>query len=184
MIYSPNKTLHGNFKYYEIFKSRTADRRGIDNVPKGYNLNVMLERAEQVAIHIAQPVRDEFGSYSPNSWFRCEMLEKSITAHDFDSLGNIGEPSSFYKWMLRHKYSKSQRYDAWEEYFSRKSHPKCESIDFEIAGVSNLTVYNWCKLNLPEYDQLIAEFMKPGDPSAGWVHGSHSVENNRMQLIQ
>ncbi len=168
MIYSANKTLHGNFKMYEVAKSSTAIRLGIDNTPS----DEVLERAEQVAIHIAQPVRDEFGAYSPNSWFRCEMLEKVITR------------SSFKAWAKRHGYNIiTQHTKAWADYFSRKSHPEGSAIDFEIPGISNLVVYNWCKLNLPEYDQLIAEFMKQGDPTAGWTHGSHS-ENNRMQLIE
>ena len=70
MIYSPNKTLYGNFKMYEVSKSRTAERDGIDNTPSAE----VLERAEQVAKHILQPVRDEFGSFTPSSWFRCEAL--------------------------------------------------------------------------------------------------------------
>ncbi len=167
MIYSPNKTLHGNFKMREVAKSRTAERLGIDNTPS----DTVLERAEQVAIHIAQPVRDEFGSYSPNSWFRCEALEKVITR------------TSFKRWVIRNKMQSRSEWDSWRIYFNRKSHPRGESIDFEIPGVSNSTVYNWCKLNLPEYDQLIAEFMKEDDPTAGWIHGSHA-KGNRMQLIE
>lgn len=168
MIYSPNKTLYGDFKMHEVAKSSTAIRLGIDNTPS----NEVLERAKQVAIHIIQPVRDHFGiPFSPNSWFRCEELEKAITKKGFRS------------WCMMRGYSENDS-AAWREYFSRKSHPKGEAVDFEIAGIDNVFLYNWCKENLPEYDQLIAEFMKPDNASAGWVHGSFSQDNNRMQLIE
>ena len=179
MIYSPNKTLYGNFKIYEVFKSSTADRLGIDNIPKGKLLDSVLEKAEQVAIHIAQPVRDEFGSFSPNSWFRGEELERAITKN------------SFIKWCASpmkygHKgYHPLTDYDeAWAEYFSRKSHPTGGAIDFEKSGVDNRVIFNWCKENLPAFDQLIAEFMKPDNPSAGWIHGSYSAIKNRQQIIE
>lgn len=183
MIYLPNKTLHGNFKYYEVFKSRTADRLEIDNIPKGAELDNILEIAEQTCIHILQPVRDEFGSLSPSSWFRCEKLEKAITAHDFENLGGIGKPSSFFNWMVRHGYLLNQKNDAWSDYFSRKSHPKGEAVDFEKAGVSNIVMFDWCKNNLEQFDQLIAEFVKPDDGSAGWIHGSNSA-TNRKQILE
>lgn len=170
MTYSPNKTLHGNFKIYEVAKSSTAIRLGIDNTPS----DEVIERAEQVAIHILQPVREHFGiPFSPNSWFRCEELERAITKN------------SFPKWCVRHGFATlthDQIETAWQEYFSLKSHPKGEAVDFELPGISNTYLFNWCKENLPQYDQLIAEFMKPDDPAAGWVHGSHS-ENNRHQII-
>jgi len=170
MIYSPNKTLHGNFKYYEIFKSKTAERLEIDNIPKGIELDNILEVAEQTCIHILQPVRDEFGSLSPSSWFRCEELEKAITI------------KSFQRWCVKHGLDHKHE-EAWKAYFMKKSHPKGEAVDFEKAGVSNILMFNWCKFNLDNFDQLIAEFMKPDIPSAGWIHGSFS-DINRKQIFE
>ena len=167
MIYSPNKVLHGNFKMYEIAKSSTALRLGIDNTPS----NEALECAEQVAIHILQPVRDAFGSFSPNSWFRCEELEKAITQ------------KGFRRWCMMRGFSDNDS-AAWHEYFSRKSHPKGEAVDFEISGVSNIVLFDWCKENISDYDQLIAEFMKQDDESAGWIHGSYSGIKNRNQILE
>lgn len=171
MNYSPNKVLHGNFKMYEVAKSSTAQRLGIDNTPS----DEVLERAEQVCIHILQPVRDHFGiPFSPSSWFRCEELEKVITQ------------KSFMRWCQRHRrndYINGLFDDAWKIYFAIKSHPKGEAVDFELAGVSNIELFEWCKTNIPEYDQLIAEFMKKDDESAGWIHGSYSVIN-RNQIIE
>ena len=175
MIYSPNKTLYGNFKMHEVCKSSTAVRLGIDNTPS----DEVLERAEQTCIHILQPVRDEFGSLTANSWFRCEELERAITRN------------SFVKWCQQPEKYNHEGFDpltdyqeAWELYFSRKSHPMGEAVDFEKAGVDNRAMFNWCKANLPAFDQLIAEFMKADDSSAGWIHGSFSANNNRQQIIE
>jgi len=157
MIYSPNKTLYGNFKMYEVAKSSTAIRLGIDNTPS----DDALDCAYEVAKHILQPARDEFGAYTPSSWFRCEELERAITK------------TGFQKWCNRHRLNASHA-ESWETYFALKSHPKGEAVDFEVVGVSNIKLYEWCKTNLPAYDQLIAEFMIKDIPSAGWVHGSYS----------
>lgn len=167
MIYSPNKTLHGNFKMYEVAKSSTAIRLGVDNTPS----DEVLEIAEQTCIHILQPVRDEFGSLSPSSWFRCEELERAITK------------KSFARWIVRHNMQDRSDEHCWNMYFRRKSHPKGEAVDFEKAGVSNIVMFDWCKENLEQFDQLIAEFMKPDDESAGWIHGSNSVIN-RKQIFE
>ena len=82
MIYQPNKVLHGSFRYYEVFKSAAADRNEINNIPEGVELDRILSNAEQTAIHILQPTRNEFGLVAIGSWYRCEELEKVITATD------------------------------------------------------------------------------------------------------
>lgn len=50
-------------------------------------------------------------------------------------------------------------------------HVKGQAADIEIPGVPNLVLAKWIRDNLA-FDQLIAEGVKPGDPSAGWVHVS------------
>lgn len=58
-----------------------------------------------------------------------------------------------------------------------------EATDFEVPGVSNLTVANWMKSNL-EFDQLILEFHTPGDPNSGWIHCSvKRIGDNRHQVL-
>lgn len=47
-----------------------------------------------------------------------------------------------------------------------------EAVDFEVRGVDNVTVANWCADNIPDFDQVILEFYTPGDPNSGWVHVS------------
>ena len=40
-------------------------------------------------------------------------------------------------------------------------------VDFELPGVSNYDLAQWCRNNL-EFDQLILEFYNSGDPYSGW----------------
>jgi len=51
-------------------------------------------------------------------------------------------------------------------------HIRGEAADFEVPGVHNVTLAHWIRDNLPDYDQIIAEFCSPSDPAAGWVHCS------------
>lgn len=52
---------------------------------------------------------------------------------------------------------------------SSSQHMQGEAVDFEVPGVSNLDLAHWCAANL-EFDQLILEFHRDGDPRSGWVH--------------
>jgi len=52
-------------------------------------------------------------------------------------------------------------------------HCKGEAVDFECYSVSNFELAKWIQSNL-EFDQLILEFYKKGDPHSGWVHCSYS----------
>ena len=67
---------------------------------------------------------------------------------------------------------------------SKKSqHCKGEAVDFECYSVSNWELAKWIAENL-EFDQLILEFYKKGDPHSGWVHCSYSrFGNNRRQQL-
>ena len=60
-------------------------------------------------------------------------------------------------------------------------HCKGEAVDIEIAGVSNLELAQWIRSNLT-FDQLILEFYRENDPSAGWVHCSYT-EDNRNEVL-
>jgi uncharacterized protein YcbK (DUF882 family) len=61
-------------------------------------------------------------------------------------------------------------------------HMRGEAADLEVHGISNWTVLEYIKNNLP-YDQLIQEFMKQNNPTAGWVHVSYKAEGNRKQFL-
>jgi len=60
----------------------------------------------------------------------------------------------------------------------KSQHIKGEAVDFEVKGVPNMDVALWIKDNV-EFDQLILEFYKEGDPNSGWVHCSHAGRDNR-----
>ncbi len=59
-----------------------------------------------------------------------------------------------------------------------------EAVDIEVAGVSNYDLALWIKDNL-QYDQLILECYRQGEPSSGWVHVSlkENATDNRSKVL-
>jgi hypothetical protein len=55
-----------------------------------------------------------------------------------------------------------------------------QAADFEIPTISNKDIAHWIRDSL-DYDQLLLEFYKEGDPSSGWVHCSYVGFENRKQ---
>jgi zinc D-Ala-D-Ala carboxypeptidase len=82
--------LAKNFTLNELIKSSTADRMGINNWPEDDHHIVNLTN---VANHILQPVRDEFGATRINSGYRSPKLNKAVSgeAADFEcsKVGNF-----------------------------------------------------------------------------------------------
>ena len=76
-------------------------------------------------------------------------------------------------------------HEEWREYYERKQHPKGMAVDFELAGLSNQALFDWCRDNL-QFDQLILEFYRPErGTNSGWVHGSIKKHGpNRGQLLR
>tara|TARA_R110000782_G_scaffold27930_1_gene70326 strand:+ start:993 stop:1457 length:465 start_codon:yes stop_codon:yes gene_type:complete len=66
--------LSKNFSLVEFTKSQTAERKGIDNVPRGNDLNAAIKLFENVV----QPVRDHFGPTVLNSGYRGIELNKAV----------------------------------------------------------------------------------------------------------
>jgi len=58
-----------------------------------------------------------------------------------------------------------------------------QAADFEVDGISNVRVAEWCRDNLPEYQQLILEFYTPGQPNSGWVHCAYVVGNQIKECL-
>lgn len=54
---------------------------------------------------------------------------------------------------------------------SASQHCKAEAVDIEIPGISNYELAVWIKSNL-EFDQVILECYRIGEPNSGWVHVS------------
>ena len=63
---------------------------------------------------------------------------------------------------------------------SRSQHVTGQAADFEIPTIANKNLAHWIMDNL-DYDQVLLEFYKEGDPSSGWVHCSYDNGNNRKQ---
>ena len=61
-------------------------------------------------------------------------------------------------------------------------HAEGKAADIEIVNIDNKELAMWIKDNL-EFDQLILEFYKDGEPDSGWVHVSYNGEENRNQFL-
>jgi hypothetical protein len=62
-------------------------------------------------------------------------------------------------------------------------HATGNAADLEIPGVDNKVLATWIKENL-EYDQLILEFYRDGEPDSGWVHVSWNSDKNRSNSLR
>ncbi len=62
----------------------------------------------------------------------------------------------------------------------RSQHVQGKAVDFEIPGVDNKEVALWVKENC-DFDQLILEFYKEGEPTSGWVHCSYDVDKEHRK---
>ena len=63
-----------NFALSEMVKSATAERLNVDNSPS----DIHLGNLTHLAIHILQPVRDEFGVITINSGYRSPALNAKV----------------------------------------------------------------------------------------------------------
>jgi hypothetical protein len=61
-------------------------------------------------------------------------------------------------------------------------HVKAQAVDFEVPGITNYKLAEWCRDNLT-FDQLILEFYTPGKSESGWVHCSIVEGENRGQIL-
>lgn len=161
-----DQKLSSNFMLHEAERSATAARNGIDN-----SLPVeLLLSAKILAERVCEPIRAEFGSFSPTSWYRSPELEFLICQQGFLHWARISEKDP-------------NELKVWKEYLGRKSHPKAEAVDVKIPGITNPDLFDWCERNL-EFDQLILEFYTPGKPHSGWVHISYSLSGNRGEVLK
>jgi|TARA_B100001079_G_scaffold44046_1_gene35320 hypothetical protein len=66
--------LSKNFSLSEMVKSATAERLRVDNSPS----SIHLVNLTHLAIHILQPVRDQFGVITINSGYRSPALNAKV----------------------------------------------------------------------------------------------------------
>ena len=62
-------------------------------------------------------------------------------------------------------------------------HIEGKAADIEVAGTDNKELAEWIKNNL-EFDQLILEFYRDGEPDSGWIHVSWNSGENRNQTLK
>ena len=61
-------------------------------------------------------------------------------------------------------------------------HAKAEAADFEVVGVDNAELADWI-YKILEFDQLILEYYKVGEPNSGWIHCSICDKDPRKQFL-
>lgn len=61
-------------------------------------------------------------------------------------------------------------------------HITAEAVDFEVPGISNYELAQWCRRNLSEYDVIILECYTHGIENSGWVHASRLFSGNNRRL--
>ena len=167
LIYNSSEAISKYFTMHEVSKSDIASRKYINNIPT----TPVLEAAQALATNILDPIRLHFNTaFSPLSWYRCEQIEKILCNE------------AFITWANRQGLRPTDEL-VWQQYFSRKSHPKGEAADIQLDNMSNDFLYGWIRDNIPTYDQLIREYPKQGDPHSGWVHVSYSLTNNRKEQL-
>jgi hypothetical protein len=66
--------LSPHFSLRELTRSQVAERLGIDNTPDTKAIRNLLLLCENVL----EPVRAEWGSFSPSSGYRCPALNRAI----------------------------------------------------------------------------------------------------------
>lgn len=154
-----------HFTLREAARSQTAARHGIDNTPPSTVRPALIKVAES----ILEPVRAHYGiPFSPNSWFRCEALERRLCWTSFE--------------RSCERRNREPDEENWAIYFDRKQHPKGCAVDIELPGVSNYDLAKWIRDNL-EFDQLILEFHVWDNPTSGWVHASFVEGENRGEVL-
>ena len=113
-------------------------------------------------------IDNEPGSEETENLVRvCDMILEPIR-HRYDT---PILPSSGYRCLeLNRKIGSSDK----------SQHTKGQAVDFEVKGVPNMKVASWIMDNL-DYDQLILEFYKEGQPNSGWIHCSYVGNENRNE---
>ena len=65
---------------------------------------------------------------------------------------------------------------------STSQHCLGQAADIEVAGVANGDLAAWIAANL-DFDQVILECYRKGQPNSGWVHVSYKDSGNRKATL-
>ena len=144
-----------NLNLYEITRSDTAKRQGIDNTPTFEH----LENFKLLAEKVFEPIREHFNvPIFISSGYRSKELNKAM-----------GGASKIVNGV----------------YVPTSQHCKGQAIDIDMDGinseVTNKMVFDYIKDNL-EFDQLIWEMGTDLNPD--WVHVSYAKTGNRKQKLK
>lgn len=149
----PQDRIAKHFRLYELTVSETADRQRIDN-------RIPDDRVLRSAVHLARsvldPIREAFGSFTPNSVFRSQALERSLK----------GKPSS---WISTSQHTEGRACDV--EIVAKPT--------LELARWASTTLADFDQIICECYDP------RKG-PNSGWVHISvlpPGAGRNRRQVL-
>lgn len=133
----PRALIAPNFRMYELTKSDLAARLGIDN---GFSSEAELRAAIHLARNVLQPIRDAFGSFSPNSVYRSQRLERALK----------NKPAS---WLSTSQHAKGQACDI--EIVGKAT--------LELAAWAKAHLADFDQIICECYDPAKG-------PNSGWVH--------------
>ena len=149
----PQDRIAQHFRLYELTVSETADRQRIDN-------RIPDDRVLRSAVHLARsvldPIREAFGSFTPNSVFRSQALERSLK----------GKPAS---WISTSQHTEGRACDV--EIVAKPT--------LELARWASTTLADFDQIICECYDP------RKG-PNSGWVHISvlpPGAGRNRRQVL-
>lgn len=149
----PDTRVSANFLVYELTRSELADRRGIANhFPSDKELRATIHLAREVL----QPIRDKFGSFTPNSVFRGHPLERALK----------NKPAS---WLSTSQHSRGEACDI-------------EIVGMSTLALANWAKDNLKDFD----QIICECFDPAKGPNSGWVHISLKAPGsgeNRRQLL-
>jgi hypothetical protein len=133
----PQDHIAEHFRVYELTLSELADRRGIDN---RLSNDAVLRSAVHLAREVLEPLRVQYGAFTPNSLFRSQALERALK----------GRPSS---WISTSQHTEGRACDI--EIVARPT--------LEVAGWASTHLPVFDQIICECYDP------RKG-PNSGWVH--------------
>jgi len=148
----PQDRIAEFFKVYELTLSETADRQRIDNRIAD---DAVLRAAVFLAREVLDPIRRAFGSFTPNSVYRSQELERRLK----------GKPSS---WISTSQHTLGCACDV--EIVAKPT------LELAAWACANLPVFD--QVICECYDAAKG-------PNSGWVHISilpDTAKNRRQQL--
>ena len=149
----PQDSIAPNFSVYELTRSELASRLGVDNA---FASDTELQAAVHLARRVLQPIRNAFGSFTPNSVYRSQALERALK----------GKPSG---WLSTSQHTQGCACDVE---IAGKS-----TLELAQWAADNLADFD--QIICECYDP------REG-PNSGWVHISLKPPqqgNNRRQLL-